>query len=92
MDFLAEHPAEYPAGHDAHYLTVTAQAFGWNTTWNEDAALTMHCGPWSVRAQFTPSGAYVIAVAHGPDQPARHLSMPQALEILETRGAPLLPS
>ncbi len=79
---------ERPAGPDAHYLTVTAQAFGWNLEWCEEE-LAMRCGPWSVRAQFTPSGAFVVAVADGPDGWLGQMSMPQALEILETCGAPL---
>ncbi|OKI25623.1 hypothetical protein A6A07_30630 [Streptomyces sp. CB03911] len=79
---------ERPTGPDAHYLTVTAQAFGWDTLWGEEG-LAMHCGQWRVRAQFTPAGAFVIAVASGPAGPLGQLSMPQALEILETRGAPL---
>ncbi|WP_329493595.1 hypothetical protein [Kitasatospora herbaricolor] len=81
---------ERPAGPDAHYLTVTAQAFGWDLLRGAEG-LAMHCGLWSVRAQFTPSGAFVVAVASGPDGPLGQLSMPQVLEILETRGAPPRP-
>ncbi|WP_329493813.1 hypothetical protein [Kitasatospora herbaricolor] len=79
---------ERPAGPDAHYLTMTAQAYGWETLWGGEG-LAMRRGPWTVRAQFAPSGAFVIAVASGLDGPLGQMSMPQALEILETRGAPL---
>ncbi|WP_329611642.1 hypothetical protein [Kitasatospora herbaricolor] len=79
---------ERPTGPDAHYLTVTAQAYGWDLTWAGEG-LALRCGPWSVRAQFTPEGAFVVAVADGPDGPLGQMSMPQALEILETRGTPL---
>ncbi|MFD0258936.1 hypothetical protein ACFVH7_11770 [Kitasatospora indigofera] len=48
--------------------------------------LVLRCGRWTVRAQFAASGAFVVAVADGLDGPQGHMSMPQALEILETRG------
>ena len=51
--------------------------------------LVLRCGLWSVRARFTPSGAFVVAMVSGPDGPPGRMSMPQALEILETRGASL---
>ncbi|MFE4605543.1 hypothetical protein ACFRKE_32290 [Kitasatospora indigofera] len=79
-----------PTGHDAHYLTVTAQAYGWDTLWGEEG-LTVTCGQRTVRAQFTPAGAFVVAVVSGPAEPSAQLSMPQVLDILETRGAPLPP-
>ncbi|MFE2914809.1 hypothetical protein ACFXI0_29245 [Kitasatospora indigofera] len=81
---------ERPAGPDARYLTVTAQAFGWDLAWGEEG-LAMRCGAWAVRAQFTPEGAFVVAVADGPDGSLGQMSMPQALEILET-AAPRCPA
>ncbi|MFE3045381.1 hypothetical protein [Kitasatospora indigofera] len=79
-----------PAGHDAQYLTVTAQAYGWDTLW-DGQGLTMTCGQRSVRAQFAPSGAFVVALVSGPDEHSRQLAMPQVLDILEVRGARLPP-
>ncbi|MFD7987383.1 hypothetical protein ACFV4M_28960 [Kitasatospora indigofera] len=79
-----------PAGHDAQYLTVTAQAYGWDTLWGEEG-LTVNCGSRIVRAQFTSAGAFVVAVVSGPAEPSAQLSMPQVLDILETHAAPLPP-
>ncbi|GHH80365.1 hypothetical protein GCM10018781_60430 [Kitasatospora indigofera] len=79
-----------PAGHDAQYLTVTAQAYGWAAFWDE-RGLTGTCGHRSVRAQFAPSGAFVVAVTGGPAGTFAQLSMPQVLDILEASGAPLPP-
>ncbi|OKI25642.1 hypothetical protein [Streptomyces sp. CB03911] len=78
---------ERPVGPDAHYLTMTAEAYGWETLRGGEG-LVLRRGPWAVRAQFAPSGAFVIAVGSGPDGSPGQMSMPQALEILETRGAP----
>ncbi|MFD0264888.1 hypothetical protein ACFVH7_42275 [Kitasatospora indigofera] len=76
---------ERPVGLDARYLTVTAEAFGWDLAWDEEE-LAMRCGPWTVRARFAPSGAFVVAVAEGPDGSLGQMSMPQVLEIVETRS------
>ncbi|MFD7989749.1 hypothetical protein ACFV4M_41135 [Kitasatospora indigofera] len=51
----------------------------------------MTCGQRSVRAQFAPSGAFVVALVSGPDEHSRQLAMPQVLDILEVRGARLPP-
>lgn len=77
---------EPPTGHDSHYLTATAQAYGWSVRWCADNTLVMTHGPRNAEASFTPEGGFLSARISEPGGEEAGLPFTALLDHLERHG------
>ncbi|WP_037603774.1 hypothetical protein [Streptacidiphilus rugosus] len=71
---------------DAHYLQSTARLFGWHIAWEPDGCARMSRGDQTLRAFFTPGGAFWHARATGPGTTDHDLALTDTVQALERHG------
>ncbi|WP_405009770.1 hypothetical protein [Kitasatospora sp. NBC_01539] len=77
---------EHPTGPDSHYLTATAQAYGWSVRWRADNTLVMAHGARNAEASFTPEGGFLCARISAPGGKEADPSFRALLGHLEHHG------